>query len=279
MTSATAPWSGPAWRWSRERAARQPEPAAGPRHRLHRRGGADRAQGLDDHPGRRQGRHRDPAFLLPRQAGGGGQLPHVPGRYRSGRALGAQAVAGLRHPGHGRVEGVHPQREGAAVPAQRDGVPAGQPPARLPGLRPGRRVRTAGRGHGLRPLGQPLRRAQACGRRRGHRPAGGHRDDPLHPLHPLRALHRRDRRHLRARRDVPRRESADRHLRRQAADHRAVGQCGGCVPGGRADQQGVPVPRPPVGAGGTRVAGLPRPDGFEPVPARASRRSAAHRAA
>ena len=46
-----------------------------------------------------------------------------------------------------------------------DGVPAHQPPARLPDLRPGRRVRPAGPGDGLRRRRLALRREQARGRR------------------------------------------------------------------------------------------------------------------
>ncbi len=72
---------------------------------------------------------------------------------------------------------------------------------------------------------------------------------------------------------------ADRYLRRQAADHRNFRQRHRRVPGGRADQQSVSVPRTSVGIDGARVAGLSRCHGLEPVPACASRRSAAHRAA
>ena len=46
-----------------------------------------------------------------------------------------------------------------------DGVPPHQPPARLPDLRPGRRVRPAGPGDGLRRRHDPLPREQARGRR------------------------------------------------------------------------------------------------------------------
>ena len=52
-----------------------------------------------------------------------------------------------------------------------------------------------------------------------------------------------DRRHLRARRHAARREPADRHLRRQAADDRTVRQRHRRLPGRRADQQGVPLQR------------------------------------
>ena len=265
----------PSRRRTHERPARQPQPAARSRHRLHRRTGTGRAQGLDDHPCRRQGRHPDPALLLPRQAGDRRQLPHVPGR--SGED--AQARAGLRHAGHGRHEGRHAQRQGAEVAAQRDGDAADQPSARLPDLRPGRRVRAAGRVDGLRPLGQPVRRAQARGRRRGPGPAGRHRHDPLHPVHALRALHRGSRGDLRARRHAARREPGHRHIRRQAIGHRAVGQRDRRMPGRRIDQQGVPFQGASLGTDREGVARLPRCARQQPVPARAPRRSAAFGAA
>jgi NADH-quinone oxidoreductase subunit G len=63
----------------------------------------------------------------------------------------------------------------------RDGVPADQSPARLPDLRPGRRVRPAGPGHGLWPRAQPLRREQAGGDREIY---GSDRQDPDDALHP-----------------------------------------------------------------------------------------------
>ena len=59
--------------WSRRRMSARtresPRRRAGrSRHHRDRRRRDDRAEGLDDHPGRRQGRHPDPALLLPRQA-------------------------------------------------------------------------------------------------------------------------------------------------------------------------------------------------------------------
>ena len=50
----------------------------------------------------------------------------------------------------------HRHADGAEGAQGRDGVPADQPPARLPDLRPGRRVRPAGPGDGLRLRPQPL---------------------------------------------------------------------------------------------------------------------------
>ena len=142
-------------------------------------------EGRDDHPRHRRARRLRAALLLPRQAAHRGQLPHVPGRGGEG----AQADAGLRHAGDGRHEDPHPVAEGHRGPEGDDGVPADQSSAGLPDLRPGRRVRAAGSGHGLRPRHLALQRAQA--RREGQEPrtAGLHRHDALHPLHALRALH------------------------------------------------------------------------------------------
>ena len=51
---------------------------------------------------------------------------------------------------------LHPVQARHRRPARGDGIPAHQPPAGLPDLRPGRRMRTAGPGHGLRPVRVPL---------------------------------------------------------------------------------------------------------------------------
>ena len=101
----------------------------------------------------------------------------------------AEAAALLRdraHRGHGGQDAgdLAGRREGAA---RRDGVPAHQPPARLPGLRQGRRVPAAEPGDERRPGDQPVRRREA------HVPQA---DQDLHPgaarpraLHPVPALH------------------------------------------------------------------------------------------
>ena len=75
-----------------------------------------------------------------------------------------------------------------------DGVPAHQPPARLPDLRPGRRMRSAGPGHGLRGRHDALPREQARRRGQVYRPARQDLDEPVHPLHALHPLRRRGRR-------------------------------------------------------------------------------------
>jgi ferredoxin len=60
-------------------------------------------------------------------------------------------VASCAYPGRGRDEGLHRHAGGAQCAPRRDGIPADQPSARLPDLRPGRRVRPAGPGLCLRP--------------------------------------------------------------------------------------------------------------------------------
>ena len=68
--------------------------------------------------------------------------------------------------------GQHQDADGAQGARRGDGVPADQPSARLPDLRPGRRMRPAGPGHGLRRRHQPLSGEQARGRGQVHRRAG-----------------------------------------------------------------------------------------------------------
>ena len=95
------------------------------------------------------------------------------------------------HRGHGR-----PARRARRVKAAQDGgagVPAHQPPARLPDLRPGRRVQAAG----LR-VRTTARRRAASSRSKVHKrkdvDIGQHivlRRRALHPVHALRALLRR----------------------------------------------------------------------------------------
>ena len=94
-------------------------------------------------------------------------------------------------------------------------VPAGQPPARLPGVRQGRRVPAAGLLLFLRPRRQPdgvpapdIRRRGREGRRRLRADADAE-PQPVHPLHPLRAVHAGGRR-----------RRADRHRRRAATTAR-----------------------------------------------------------
>ena len=184
-----------------------------------------------------------PALLLSRQAADRGQLPHVPGRGGEG----AQAAAGLRHAGRRGHEDLHPLGQGDRRAARGDGVPADQSSARLPDLRSGRGVRAAGSGGGLRPRRVALRRAQARGQGQEPRSAGVHRHDALHSLHALRALRPGHRRHPGDGCHRPRRAHGDRHLHRAQRRSRALGQHHRSVPGRRAQQQAVPLPRPRLG--------------------------------
>ena len=93
-----------------------------------------------DHGCRQQARHLRAAFLLSQEAVDRRQLPHVPGAGGEG----AQAAAGLRHAGHRRHEGLHAFGAGDQGAEGRDGISADQPSARLPDLRPGRRMPAAG---------------------------------------------------------------------------------------------------------------------------------------
>ena len=105
-----------------------------------------------------------------------------------------------------------------------DGVPPHQPPPRLPDLRPGRPVRPAGPGHGLRGRHLALPREQARGRGQVSRPADQDRHEPVHPLHPLRPLHHRGRRRGGSRRALARRGHGDHELSRAGARLRAAGR-------------------------------------------------------
>ncbi len=115
-----------------------------------------------------------------------------------------------------------------------DGISAHQSPARLPDLRSGRRMRSAGSGHGLRRRFLALCRKQTRGRGQIYRAAGAHLDEPLHPLHPLRALYGGGRRHRRHGRDRARRGYGNHDLSRDRDALRAARQCRRSVSGRRA---------------------------------------------
>ena len=126
----------------------------------HRRHPGQRPREHPGHPGRRAGRRPDPAVLRPPAARAGRRLPPVPGRHprrrqrpRLPQAAGLLHAAGRR--GHGRQHPGHQRgrRQGAAGD---HGVPADQPPARLPGLRQGRRVPAAEPGDVQRPRRVPV---------------------------------------------------------------------------------------------------------------------------
>ena len=111
--------------------------------------------GIHAAAGVRGGRRRSAALLLPRAPVDRRQLPHVPGR---GEGRPAEADRLLRDGGQGSAPrpegraagGLDQFADGAQGAQGRDGIPADQPSARLPDLRPGRRMRPAGPGDGLR---------------------------------------------------------------------------------------------------------------------------------
>ena len=179
----------------------------------------------------------------------GRRLPDVPGRGRGH----PQAADLLLDPGQGRDGRPHPDRARPPRPERDRGVPARQPPARLPGLRQGRRVPAAGHHLRLGPGPQPLHRAQAPLREAaGPVAAGGDRPRALHPLLPLRALLPGDRRGLPADLHRARRPHLRRHPRRPPLRGAVQRQHHRAVPGGRADIAALPVPCPPVGHRGRR---------------------------
>ena len=140
-------------------------------------------------------RHLHPTVLLPRADEPGRHVPDVPRRDRHRpRPDAASRRAWSRSPGH---EGRDRVAGGEAGPGGHHRAAPRQPPARLPGLRQGRRVPAAGPGVQPRPGREPLRRGEAPLREadpdqrpRLPRPRALH---PLRPLHPLRRRGRRRR--------------------------------------------------------------------------------------
>ena len=201
MTVTTSPVRG----WQRRRQGRQ---RAVPANRdlvdlTDRRRRRQRAQGHPGHPGRRAGRHPDPAVLRPPAARPGRRLPPVPRRRRDARPATA-ALRPMPKPqasctmtvvrGHGGQDPAHVagRRQGAAG---RHGAAAHQPPARLPGLRQGRRVPPAEPGDEQRPPASPVRGRQAhLPQADQHLLAGAARPRALRALRPLHPLLRPGRR-------------------------------------------------------------------------------------
>ena len=133
------------------------------------------------------------------------------------------------------------------------GVPAHQPPARLPGLRQGRRVPPAEPGDVQRPRRVPLRRQR---RRQAHLPqadqhlrAGAARPRALRALRPLHPLLRADRRRPVHRADRAGCPPAGRHLREGAVRVLLLRQRDPDLPGGGAHLRRVPLPLPSVRPG------------------------------
>ncbi len=232
------------------------------------------APGHHDPAGLPAGRDRDPAFLLPRAPQHRRQLPDVPGRSREiAKAGGVLRDAGRRRQRHPDAIG-----KGDKGAARRHGDAADQPPARLPDLRSGRRVRSAGPGDGLWLRPRPLSGKQARGEGQGFRPAGRDQHDALHPLHPLHPLSDRDRRGRGAGRDRARRRHGDRHLCRARARLRAVGQHRRSVPGRGVDLEALCLRRAALGIAQDRVGRRAR-RGRQQYPHRCARRAGAARVA
>ena len=194
-------------------------------------------------------------------------LVEVKGAPEAGREL-RLGRARLPSRSQGRAAGnLHPLADGEEGARRRDGIPADQPSARLPDLRSGRRVRSAGPGDGLWRRHHPLCREQARGRGQVSRRAGQDLDEPLHPVHALRPLRRRSLRRAGNGRDRPRRGHGDHDLSREGADLRVAGQCRRSLPGRRADLEALCVRRAAVGARQDRVD---RRDGRASAPRSAS---------
>ena len=185
-------------------------------------------------------------------------------RCSSRPALVASACRGHRHgqrPRHAEAGGVvHDDRDaghGGQDPADlgrgrqgaagRHGDAADQPPARLPGLRQGRRVPAAEPGDEQRPRRLALPRSQAhlpeADRDLVERPARSRALRAVPALHPLLRADRRRSVHRPAR---ARSAAADRHLERGPVPVLLLGQHRADLPGRRADRCVLPVPRPPV---------------------------------
>ncbi len=178
----------------------------------------------------------------------------------------AEAAGLLRHgrqgsaaeEGRNAARAQHQDADGEKGARRRDGIPADQSSARLPDLRPGRRMRFAGPGHGLWRGFQPLQGKQARGRGQIYRAAGQDHHDALHPVHALHPLCQRDRRRAGARRHRPRRGHGDHDLSRAGDDLRVAKQRGRSLPGRRAHFQALCLRGAAVG---TRQDAIDRRDG------------------
>ena len=188
---------------------------------------------------------------------------------RRAQAAGVLRAAGKRHlPQQGRHarQDQHDVAAGEEGARRRDGIPAHQSSARLPDLRSGRRVRSAGPGDGLWPRELPsLQGKQARRRRQIYGPADQDDHDPLHPVHTLRALRDGGDGRSRSRRHGPRRGYGNHDLSREGVRIRTLGQRGRSLPGGCADVETLCVQCALVGAGEDRIhrrdgrAGLQHP--------------------
>ena len=194
-------------------------------------------------PGRDRGgrRHRDPGVLLrAADRAADRRLPHVP---RRGRGPG-EAPGRLHADRSGRDGRAHGAdvREGGRRPELDARVHPREPPARLPGLRQGRRVPAPGSDVPLRARQHADDVSQADLRQAdSDQPADRARPRALHPLLPLHALLRRGLRRRPADRAQPRRAVRDRDLRGRAVPRAVHRQRDRALPGRRADLDAVPV--------------------------------------
>ena len=187
---------------------------AGHARRRRRRGAG--AEG--PRPGRDRGRrgHRDPGVLLrAADRAADRRLPHVPRRGRGpGEAPGRLHADRAGRDGRADRADV---REGGRRPERDARVHPRQPPARLPGLRQGRRVPAAGPDVPLRARQHADDVSEADVRQADpDQPADRARPRALHPLLPLHALLRRGLGGRPADRAQPRRAVRDRDLRGRA---------------------------------------------------------------
>ena len=210
-------------------------PSYGTRHADHRWPAAVRAERHQRSEGRHRGRHPGPLLLLPPRPGHRRVVPRLPREDRED-AEAADVVLDAGGRGHG---GAHAGSRGRRGPQGRVRVPADQSPARLPGVRQGRRVPAAGFLVHVRqrrePHGLPAPHVRRRGRegRRRLRPDADAEPQPLHPVHALQPLHGGSRRRRADRHDQPRQRQRDRDLQRAGRAFDPVGQPDGRVPGRR----------------------------------------------
>ena len=177
-----------------------------------------------------------------------------------------QAGCTMTAPDGMKVHTAQTSREGGRRPGRDARVHPRQPPARLPGLRQGRRVPAAGPDLPLGP-GQHADGVRQADAREADPGLADDRARPraLHPLLPLHALLRERRRGRPARRAEPRRPVGDRDLRGPALPRAVLRQRDRALPGRRADLDAVPLRGPAVGD-------PERADRLRPLPGRLQRR-------
>ena len=228
---------------SRERA----DDDARARHRHRRRPRAPGPQGAGDGRDRARGGNRDPGLLLRAAARAARRrLPDVPVRGRGP----PQAPGGVHAHGPGRPRPPHrrDEREGSSRAERRPRVHPPQPPARLPGLRQGRRVPPPGPHVPVRP-GLDAHALPEAHLRQADPRLAAHRARPraLHPLLPVHALLGGRVRGRSARGREPRRAVDDRDLRGRAVPGALLRERPRALPRRRADLHDLPLPRAPVG--------------------------------